>query len=124
MSTAYIVDSGEQYVLTPEVVIAESPVGVGTGDFLFNEVITGQTSGATARVRVWDPVNNTLEIGTVAGTFVKEEVIIGSTSNAIHAISVASNLKNDDGFSDNDNIELEADGILDFSETNPFGIPK
>ena len=124
VSTAYIVDSGEQYVLTPEVVIAESPVGVGTGDFLFNEVITGQTSGATARVRVWDPVNNTLEIGTVAGTFVKEEVIVGSTSNAIHAISVASNfLKNDDGFSDNDNIELEADGILDFTETNPFGIP-
>ena len=126
VSTAYIADSGEQYVLTPEVVIADPPTGAGSGgsgEFEFNELITGQTSGATARVRVWDSVNVTLEIGTVAGTFVKGETIIGSTSGASHVISVVDKSMNDDGFSDNDNIELEADGILDFSETNPFGIP-
>jgi hypothetical protein len=28
-----------------------------------------------------------------------------------------------DGFNDNENIEEEADQILDFSEVNPFGMP-
>ena len=28
-----------------------------------------------------------------------------------------------DPYTDNDNIEIEADGILDFSESNPFGNP-
>jgi len=26
-------------------------------------------------------------------------------------------------FADNDNIEIAADSIIDFSETNPFGMP-
>ena len=126
VSTAYIKDSGEQYVLTPDVVIADPGTGgggLGTGDFVFNEVVTGQSSGTTARVRVWDADNSTLDIGTVAGTFVKGETIVGATSGATHVISVVHTTMNDDGFADNDNIEIKADSILDFSETNPFGIP-
>ena len=90
---------------------------------MFNEIITGQTSGATARVRVWSPDNNTIEIATVAGTFARGETIIGSTSGATHVISIVDTEVNDDGFADNYNIEVEADGILDFTEKNPFGIP-
>ena len=123
VKTAYLVNSGEQYVLTPEVVIADSPNSGSSGNFLFNEIITGQTSGTTARVRVWNPDSNTIEIATVAGTFAKGETIIGSTSGATHVISVVDTEVNDDGFADNYNIEVEADGILDFSEKNPFGIP-
>lgn len=124
VSSAYIVNSGEQYVLTPEVVIAGvAYTYTSTGDFEFNELITGQTSGATARVRVWDADNNILEIGTVAGTFTAGETIIGSASTATHVIKVVNNDVNDDGFADNTDIETEADSILDFSETNPFGIP-
>jgi len=123
VKTAYLVNSGEKYVLTPEVVIANSPNSGSSGNFLFNEIITGQTSGATARVRVWNPDNNTIEIATVAGTFARGETIIGSTSGATHVISVVDTEVNDDGFADNYNIEVEADSILDFSERNPFGIP-
>ena len=123
VSTTYLVNSGAQYVVTPEVVIDDAPAGVGSGEFEFNELITGQTSGATARVRVWDSVNVTLEIATVAGTFARGETIIGSTSGATHVISVVDTEVNDDGFADNYNIEVEADSILDFTEKNPFGIP-
>ena len=90
---------------------------------MFNELITGQTSGTTARVRVWDAESRTLEIATVSGIFVRGETIIGATSGAIHVISKVNNEVNDDGFADNINIEAEADSILDFSEKNPFGIP-
>ena len=36
------------------------PGGTGSGNFQFNEVITGGTSGATARVRVWKSDTNIL----------------------------------------------------------------
>jgi hypothetical protein len=29
----------------------------------------------------------------------------------------------DHGYSDNSDIEIEADSIIDFSNTNPFGMP-
>ena len=85
--------------------------------------MTGSSSGATARVRIWNSETNVLEVGTVSGEFVAGETLTGSTSGASYSLRVVSTEPRDDGFADNINIETEADSILDFSEQNPFGIP-
>ncbi len=100
------------------------PGGTGSGNFQFNEVITGGTSGATARVRVWKSDTNILEITNVAGTFVIGETITGASSGATHDIRlVDTEIGDTEEYADNFNIETEADKILDFSESNPFGMP-
>ena len=123
-------DAGAQYVLTPEVVIEPpSYVGVTTssGSFVYNEIVTGGTSGATARVKEYDAVANTLEIAIVDREFVAGESVTGSESEAVGVISkVGTDVGSYDEvtpFADNDNIESEADAIIDFSERNPFGMP-
>lgn len=94
-----------------------------TGNFVFNEIVTGSVSGTTARVRTWDASTNLLEISNISGSFSVGENIVGSTSGASRALRVIDTNPTDDGFADNFNIETEADSILDFSEQNPFGIP-
>ena len=123
-------DAGAQYVLTPEVVIEPpSYVGVTTssGSFVYNEIVTGGTSGATARVKEYDAVANTLEIAIVSKEFVSGESITGSESGAVGVISkVGTDVGSYDEvtpFADNDNIESEADAIIDFTTRNPFGMP-
>ena len=101
-----------------------SPGGSGSGNFQFNEVITGGTSGATARVRVWKSDTNILEITNVAGTFVIGETLTGASSGATHDIRlIDTEIGDTEEYADNFNIETEADKILDFSESNPFGMP-
>ena len=123
-----LIDAGAQYVLTPEVTFT-APIGIGTtgtsygGSFIFNEIVIGQTSGTEARVKEYDAVQNTLEISIVSGTFVVGEDIVGQESGSRHIVKA---LNTDDlvtPFADNDTIELEADKIIDFSTTNPFGMP-
>ena len=96
---------------------------MGVGSFLYNEVITGQTSGTTARVKEWNSVLGTLEISIVDGTFQAGETIIGDESGAKYAIRVVNTDDLVSGFADNDHIETQADSIIDFSEKNPFGMP-
>ena len=98
-------------------------MGVGTGSFVFNETVTGQTSGATARVKEWDAVNNTLEIAIVDANFVAGEEIIGSNSGARYSILKTNTDDLVSGFAENDTIQSAADDIIDFTETNPFGMP-
>ena len=94
-----------------------------TGNFVFNEIITGAASSTTARVRVWNSDTSELEVATVTGTFLVGEKIIGSTSKAVHTIRLTDVQPLEGGYADNFDIETEADKILDFSEQNPFGIP-
>ena len=93
------------------------------GNFVFNETVTGGTSGTTARVRVWDSATNLLEVNSVTGTFTVGETLTGGTSGASRVIRLSDIEPQDDGFADNVNIETEADSIIDFSEQNPFGMP-
>ena len=88
-----------------------------------NAIVTGATSGASGRVRSWSSVSNELEIASVSGTFLNGEKVIGSSSGASHALRKTDTMPDSDEFADNFDIETEADKILDFSETNPFGIP-
>ncbi len=95
----------------------------GQGTFIYNEVVTGSTSGTTARVRSYDSVNNTLEVSIVAGSFVAGETIVGQESGASYTLRTLNEDDIVDPYADNDNIEFEADKIIDFTTRNPFGMP-
>ena len=123
ISAIHIRNAGVGYTVAPTISIA-SPGSSGSGNYEFNETITGGTSGATARIRTWDAVTNELEIYNITGTFVRGETITGSSSGASHLIRLIDLTNFDDaGFGENDEFELQADAILDFSENNPFGTP-
>ena len=130
LTTAYIVNPGTGYsAAQPHVgiVTVQDPAGVGAtmgkGTFLFNEVVKGIDTGTEARVKEWDADNNLLEIGIVAGTFGPGEVIIGQSSGATYTIRKVNTDDLVDPFADNDVIESAADDIIDFTQTNPFGMP-
>ena len=117
-----ITDAGVGYTVAPTITIG-SPSVDSSGDFIFNETVTGSASSTTAIVNNWDSSTNVLEIKVVSGTFVVGENIVGSESGASRELRV---LNTDDvvtPYADNDTFESEADSILDFSETNPFGTP-
>ena len=122
ISAIHITNAGAGYTTPPTIAIA-APTGTSTGTFVFNEIVTGGTSGATARVRTWNSVTNEIELSNVDGTFSREETLTGSTSSASRVIRLIDLTNYDDGFGDNDVFETEADDILDFSEGNPFGTP-
>ena len=126
VTTAYITNAGVGYSEVPTITF-EAPtgagVGVGTGSYVFNETITGQTSGATARVKEWDAVNNTLEISDVSKEFVAGETILGNNSGALFGLLKVNTDDLVSGFAENDVFQTEGDSILDFTEKNPFGTP-
>jgi hypothetical protein len=100
----------------------------GTGSFVPGEIIYQGSSLATANAQaiVYSyTAHSSVDIIRVQGSFVTGNVR-GNTSNAFRsAISynddtqVGNNLFED--IADNVRIETEADGILDFTEHNPFG---
>lgn len=120
-----ITNAGCGYTFAPDIVF-ESPAGIGTdigGSFIFNEIVTGQTSGTTARVKRYDGPDNVLEISIVDGEFGVGETIVGAESAARHVVR---SIVTDDlvtPYADNDTIEFEADQIIDFDTKNPFGMP-
>ena len=117
-----ITNPGDGYTSIPSITIgAASTTGIGT--FWRNEVITGGTSGSTARVKRWDKDANVIEISNVTGTFVRGESIVGSASSASYILSTINTEDIKDAYADNLDIEIEADKILDFTESNPFGMP-
>ena len=122
ISAIHITNAGAGYTVAPTITIA-SPGSTGSGNYSFNETITGGTSGATARVRTWDATTNEIEIYNITGTFLTSETITGSSSGASHMIRLVDTSNFDDGYGENDVFQSEADDILDFSEQNPFGVP-
>ena len=101
--------------------ISAPPIITGIGTFQFNEVVTGSVSGATARVKTWDVTTNTLKIGTTNGTFVASDIIVGSASSARYSVDYIETAEFSDKYDKSTEIEAEADLIIDFSESNPFG---
>jgi hypothetical protein len=118
-----ITNAGLGYTTSPIITIANPPQIVGVGTFVFNEIVTGSTSGTTARVRSWNVITNVLEVATVSGLFTPGESIVGTASSASRKLKSIDTFAVEDGYSDNENIETEADSIIDFSSTNPFGMP-
>lgn len=103
----------------------------GSGSYLVNEIVYQGAnltySTAQAVVYRYEPAAS-LDVIQVRGNFVSGKNIIGNTSNAIYSC-FAENTDtqvDDNTFEDlvnNVQIEQEADGIIDWSESNPFGTP-
>ena len=117
-----ITNAGLGYTQAPTITIG-SPSLTSIGDYIFNEIVVGSISSTTARVRSWNSISNRLEISNISGEFLVSESIVGSDSGASHVLRSVDTYAVNDGFSDNENIEIEADSIIDFSESNPFGMP-
>ena len=117
-----LTNAGLGYSQAPTISIS-APATSGIGTFTFKETVTGSISGATAVVRNWSSTSNKLVISNVSGTFVAGERVVGAASSASYKIRVVSTDITNDGYADNTDIESEADEIIDFSETNPFGMP-
>ena len=101
--------------------VSPPPIITGIGTYQFNEVVTGSISNATGRVKSWDVTTNTLKLGTTNGTFVPGDVIVGSASSANYNLDFIESAEFSDKYDKSDEIETEADAIIDFSEKNPFG---
>jgi len=111
-------------------------IGSGTGNFQYGEVVyqstanTQDNASAVAIVQTWTRgantmTANTLTVTNIAGEFISNNgiKIVGATSNAQYYLLSYDPLKDsarDDSF-DNYIIENSANGIVNFSEVNPFG---
>jgi len=120
ISAIYITNAGLGYTQPPTITIS-APNQTGVGTFQKNEIVTGSNSGTTARVLNWVSSTGKLEVTNVDGSFFVGENIVGSASSASYKLS--SSTYAEDGFTSNNEIESEADNIIDFSEINPFGMP-
>jgi hypothetical protein len=102
----------------------------GTGKFVNDEIVYqgSSLSAATAQALVYDFVPNTyIDIYRTQGSFVSTTNVKGNTSNASWGITLVSDAATQNNafedIIDNARIEAASDGIIDFSETNPFGEP-
>ena len=102
----------------------------GTSTFQRFEVVYQGSTLATATakgiVAGWNKPTQKLKLRNVKGAFVGGTLVKGSTSNAQWTLNAAPDLLknvNAGNIEDNDIFESEADGIIDFTEINPFGEP-
>ena len=110
----------------------------GTGDYFVDETVYQGTPANTAPERViaantatargfvtdWNKIDRKLTLRNIYGEFAANTNIIGVGSNATWSMQ-SGNTQEDASttFDDNVRIENEADNILDWTETNPFGSP-
>jgi hypothetical protein len=102
----------------------------GTGTFQRFEVVYQGSNLATATAKAivagWNLPTQKLKVRNVKGAFVGGTLVKGSTSNAQWTLNAPPDLLNNvnvGNIEDNDILESEADGIIDFTEINPFGEP-
>ena len=126
VNSIFVSNPGTAYTTNPTVTIADPETISGIGTYLFNEVVQGMRSGTQARVKSWDVDTGILQIGnvgigtTTTGFFAGEDVK-GLTSGALFSVSNFDEDDSTDKYNEGDIFESEADLIIDFSETNPFG---
>lgn len=100
------------------VVMAEG----GSGDFTAGELVTGGTSGTVAEVKSWDNTTRTLIVINRTNTFRSGETVTGNDSSAVWTTFSYNTINNvNDEYDNNYTIETQADAIIDFTQTNPFG---
>ncbi len=122
ISTIRISDSGTGYTSPPSITISPPP-NVGVGTFVKDEEVVGSTSGARATIKTWDDVSGekVLKIYLNNGTFIPGESVVGTASSASYSVKSFSKIDTNDDYAENQEFQKEAEQILDFSETNPFG---
>lgn len=100
----------------------------GSGTYAEGEIVyqgsSLSTSTAKGYIASWDKPTRILRIRNIKGEFAAGTLVRGATSAAAWTIASGNTQENaTDQFEDNVRIETEADSILDFTETNPFGEP-
>ena len=132
ISAIRFTNAGFGYTLPPTITIAApGPSGVGTGNFVINEIIRGESSLSTARVKSWDKDTGILKISNIADPFRIGEILTGTATTitnpgmGVTARYIIKSIQLEDQYdtyASNIEIETAADsGILDFTERNPFG---
>ena len=128
VSSIRLLNAGIGYTEAPTISIAGiSTTGVGT--FFYNEEVIGQRSGVTAKVKNFNYQFNAvdqligaeLQVYLNTGEFYVGETLVGSSSSARYVIQNHDLNSFDDPYDSNEQFEIEADNILDFTESNPFG---
>lgn len=122
ITTINVINSGLGYTVAPQIII-DSPYMIGIGTYQYNETVTGGISSHTARVKSWDAGTNQLELSNITGQFYPGEILVGGVSNATYKIRVVNDNITNDSFAENADIQTEANTILDFTQSNPFGSP-
>ena len=125
VNSIFITNAGAGYTGGETVTISDPETISGVGTYLFNEIVQGMRSGTQARVKSWDVDTGILQvgnigIGTTTTSFFAGEDIKGLTSGALFSVSNFDD-DTDDKYNEGDIFESEADLIIDFSESNPFG---
>ena len=125
VKSIFVQDPGKNYDNTVTVSISDPETISGIGTYLFNEVVQGMRSGTQARVKSWDQDTGILQVGNVGiGTtttgFFPGEDIKGLTSEALFSVTTFED-DTTDKYNEGDIFESEADLLIDFTESNPFG---
>lgn len=123
------VDSIDQ-VVTDNSYTLSLVFGSGSGDYTYREIVYQApdqqyaNANVVAIVQSWDLPTKTLTVTNIAGEFANGSMVIGASSNARYILVGGNNpldvnIRTD--FYDNLYIENQSNGIVNFSETNPFG---
>ena len=120
ISTVRIVNAGYGYTEPPTITISAGST-VSSGNFIFNEIVTGSISNASASVKSWDAELNRLQVSGSGKTFVVGDVIVGSASSAIYVVQKTGEYETSSKFDSAKEIQEESDSIIEFTEINPFG---
>jgi hypothetical protein len=128
-----IVDTGIDdidHIVNDSAYMIKLNTNAGNGNnYTINEIcyqaadLTQANATAVAVVQSWTKANNELMVSNISGEFVNGVVIIGASSNARHTLISYDPLL-DNSFNEtysNKHLQTEANSIIDFSETNPFG---
>jgi hypothetical protein len=148
VSSITISDGGSGYSTIPQVIISP-PTGVGETataialidtDYRVSEIrivnagygyteAPGDTSDTQARVKKFvkrfdinennPPIELQVSINT--GKFYPGEVLVGTISSSRYIIQSYDTNSYNDSYDSNEEIQIAADSIIDFSESNPFG---
>jgi hypothetical protein len=105
-------------------------LGSGSGKFLNDEIVYqgSSLSTATAQALVYDfQPNAYIDVYRMQGDFTSTANVHGNTSSAQWTVTLASDAPTQntpfEDIIDNARIEAASDGIIDFTEVNPFGEP-
>ena len=112
-------NAGAGYTNTAAYVAIGSVTSNFFGEFDIDEIVKGVSTGTSAYVANWDTANNILQVVASSGSFGIGEVVVGAAAS-YRILSIDEDF-NDVPFAANDEIETEANEILDFTERNPFG---
>tara|TARA_Y100000768_G_scaffold324776_1_gene261584 strand:- start:3077 stop:4174 length:1098 start_codon:yes stop_codon:yes gene_type:complete len=116
-----VTNAGFGYTVAPVITVGASST-IGSGTFVYGEIITGESTLTTAFVTKWDTSTNTLLAKDLSGDFaVGEQITNVGFGTAVYTLD-SINYNDDDTFNTGDSIQtLTQSSIVDFTERNPFG---